>query len=202
MDTAASGALGAIAALRGVAGPDNLVGSGAEALSAALTFPDMLVRVKAALALAAAMPDAPFTGSQRVVPILAETMPQTGGDALLVIDPDQQNLNRVMGALRDERTLVIGETQPYAALERARRELPAVSAVFMATDPVSSAYTDLGRWLYGAGIGVMVVLVRVVNPAYPEGMMLAILFMNMFAPLIDHFVVQGNIKRRLARDAV
>ena len=56
-------------------------------------------------------------------------------------------------------------------------------------------------WIYGLGIGVMVVLVRVVNPAYPEGMMLAILFMNMFAPLIDHFVVQANIKRRLARNA-
>ncbi len=77
----------------------------------------------------------------------------------------------------------------------------AFGMVFMATDPVSSAFTDVGKWLYGMGIGVMVVLVRVVNPAYPEGMMLAILFMNMFAPLIDHFVVQGNIKRRLARAA-
>src|SRR5690606_9396798 len=61
----------------------------------------------------------------------------------------------------------------------------AFGAVFMATDPVSSAFTDTGKWLYGFGIGVMVVLVRTVNPAYPEGMMLAILFMNMFAPLID-----------------
>ncbi len=78
----------------------------------------------------------------------------------------------------------------------------AFGAVFMATDPVSSAFTDRGKWLYGLGIGVLVVLVRVVNPAYPEGMMLAILFMNMFAPLIDYFVVQANIKRRLARDAV
>lgn len=77
----------------------------------------------------------------------------------------------------------------------------AFGTVFMATDPVSSAFTDVGKLLYGLGIGVMVVLVRVVNPAYPEGMMLAILFMNMFAPLIDHFVVQANIKRRLARAA-
>ncbi len=77
----------------------------------------------------------------------------------------------------------------------------AFGTVFMATDPVSSAFTDVGKWFYGLGIGVMVVLVRVVNPAYPEGMMLAILFMNMFAPLLDHFVVQGNIKRRLARAA-
>jgi Na+-transporting NADH:ubiquinone oxidoreductase subunit B len=77
----------------------------------------------------------------------------------------------------------------------------AFGTVFMATDPVSSAFTNKGRWLYGGGIGVMVVLVRVVNPAYPEGMMLAILFMNMFAPFIDHFFVQANIKRRLARNA-
>ncbi|WP_405285442.1 NADH:ubiquinone reductase (Na(+)-transporting) subunit B [Gaopeijia maritima] len=73
--------------------------------------------------------------------------------------------------------------------------------VFMATDPVSSAYTNTGRWWYGIGIGVMVALVRVVNPAYPEGMMLAILFMNMFAPLIDHFVIRQNVKRRKVRYA-
>jgi Na+-transporting NADH:ubiquinone oxidoreductase subunit B len=77
----------------------------------------------------------------------------------------------------------------------------AFGAVFMATDPVSSAFTNVGRFWYGLGIGALAVLIRVVNPAYPEGMMLAILFMNMFAPLIDHFVVQGNINRRLARNA-
>lgn len=77
----------------------------------------------------------------------------------------------------------------------------AFGTVFMATDPVSSTFTEVGKFFYGLGIGIMVVLVRVVNPAYPEGMMLAILFMNMFAPLIDHFVVQANIKRRLARSA-
>jgi Na+-transporting NADH:ubiquinone oxidoreductase subunit B len=71
----------------------------------------------------------------------------------------------------------------------------------MATDPVSSAFTESGKFYYGLGIGVMVILVRVVNPAYPEGMMLAILFMNMFAPLIDHFFVAANIKRRVARNA-
>ncbi|NQV15277.1 NADH:ubiquinone reductase (Na(+)-transporting) subunit B [bacterium] len=70
-------------------------------------------------------------------------------------------------------------------------------AVFMATDPVSAAGTDAGKWVYGILIGVMVILIRVFNPAYPEGMMLAILFGNVFSPLIDHFVVQANIKRRL-----
>ena len=77
----------------------------------------------------------------------------------------------------------------------------AFGTAFMATDPVSSAFTSGGQLVYGLCIGLLVVLVRVVNPAYPEGMMLAILFMNMFAPLIDHFFVQANVKRRLARHA-
>jgi Na+-transporting NADH:ubiquinone oxidoreductase subunit B len=70
---------------------------------------------------------------------------------------------------------------------------------FMATDPVSAAMTETGKFWFGVLVGVMVVLIRVVNPAFPEGMMLAILFANLFAPLIDHIVVQANIKRRLAR---
>ena len=75
----------------------------------------------------------------------------------------------------------------------------AFGLVFMATDPVSAAQTNVGRWIYGFLIGVMTILVRVINPAYPEGVMLAILFANVFAPLIDYFVVQANIKRRAAR---
>ena len=75
----------------------------------------------------------------------------------------------------------------------------AFGMIFMATDPVSAAMTNTGKFIFGLLIGAMVVLIRVVNPAFPEGMMLAILFGNLFAPLIDHFVVQANIKRRLAR---
>lgn len=75
----------------------------------------------------------------------------------------------------------------------------AFGAIFMATDPVSAAQTDKGKWIYGFLIGVLAILIRVLNPAYPEGMMLAILLMNTFAPLIDHYVIQGNIKRRLKR---
>ncbi|MFK7914748.1 MAG: RnfABCDGE type electron transport complex subunit D, partial [Pseudomonadales bacterium] len=75
----------------------------------------------------------------------------------------------------------------------------AFGMVFMATDPVSAAMTNTGRIWYGVLIGFMCVLIRVVNPAFPEGMMLAILFGNLFAPLMDHFVVQSNMKRRLAR---
>lgn len=73
----------------------------------------------------------------------------------------------------------------------------AFGAVFMATDPVSGCATDKGRWIYGFLIGVLTVLIRVINPAYPEGVMLSILFMNIFAPLIDHFVVEAHIKKRL-----
>ncbi len=71
--------------------------------------------------------------------------------------------------------------------------------VFMATDPVSSPETQRAKWIYGAGVGVVTVLVRTINPAYPEGTMLSILLMNAFAPTIDHFVVRANIKRRLTR---
>lgn len=72
-------------------------------------------------------------------------------------------------------------------------------AVFMATDPVTSARTQCGQYWYGAIIGIVAVIVRVMNPGYPEGMMLAILFMNMFAPLIDYCVVQKNISKRMKR---
>jgi Na+-transporting NADH:ubiquinone oxidoreductase subunit B len=75
----------------------------------------------------------------------------------------------------------------------------AFGMVFMATDPVTAAMTDTGRWIFGALIGLMTVLIRVVNPAFPEGIMLAILFANLFAPLIDHFVVHANIRRREKR---
>ena len=77
----------------------------------------------------------------------------------------------------------------------------AFGCVYMATDPVSAAFTNRGKLFYGALIGLMTILIRVVNPAFPEGVMLAILFANMFAPVIDYFVVQANIKRRALRTA-
>ncbi len=76
----------------------------------------------------------------------------------------------------------------------------AFGMMFMATDPVSASMTNTGKWWFGGLVGVMVVLIRVVNPAFPEGMMLAILFANLFSPLIDYFVVEANIKRRMARN--
>lgn len=78
----------------------------------------------------------------------------------------------------------------------------AFGAVFMATDPVTAAHTETGKWFYGILIGIFTVLIRVFNPAYPEGIMLAILLMNVFAPLIDYFVVKANKKRRLSRATI
>ena len=78
----------------------------------------------------------------------------------------------------------------------------AFGAVFMATDPVTASQTNTGKFIYGFLIGVFAILLRVFNPAYPEGMMLSILFMNVMAPLIDHFVVRCNIKRRLNRKKI
>jgi Na+-transporting NADH:ubiquinone oxidoreductase subunit B len=75
----------------------------------------------------------------------------------------------------------------------------AFGAVFMATDPVTASQTETGKWIYGFLIGVFSILFRVLNPAYPEGVMLAILLMNLFAPLIDHYVLQSSIRRRMKR---
>ncbi len=75
----------------------------------------------------------------------------------------------------------------------------AFGTVFMATDPVSAAMTDTGKWIYGVLVGFMSILIRVINPAFPEGIMLAILFGNVFAPVIDHYVIRSNIKRRISR---
>lgn len=78
----------------------------------------------------------------------------------------------------------------------------AFGAVFMATDPVTACQTEMGKWYYGLLIGILTVLIRVFNPAYPEGIMLAILFMNVFAPLIDFYIVKANKERRLQRATV
>ena len=75
----------------------------------------------------------------------------------------------------------------------------AFGIVYMATDPVTASQTNKGKWIYGFLIGFISIMIRVFNPAYPEGVMLAILLMNVFAPTIDHYVVQGNVKRRLKR---
>jgi Na+-transporting NADH:ubiquinone oxidoreductase subunit B len=98
--------------------------------------------------------------------------------------------------------LLAAKSNPYLALPWFQHLLLggfAFGAVFMATDPVTGAQTETGKWIYGFLIGVVAILVRVLNPAFPEGMMMAILLMNLFAPLIDHYVVKANITKRLKR---
>ena len=75
----------------------------------------------------------------------------------------------------------------------------ALGGIFMSTDPVTATQTNTGKYIYGFFIGFLAIMIRVFNPAYPEGMMLAILFMNVMAPLIDHYIIQANINRRLKR---
>lgn len=94
------------------------------------------------------------------------------------------------------------DTNPYMSLPWYQHLMLggfAFGAVFMATDPVTATQTEKGKWIYGFLIGFIAILVRVLNPAYPEGVMMAILFMNVFAPLIDHYVIKANIKKRLKR---
>ncbi len=105
-------------------------------------------------------------------------------------------MSLVFFAFRGENSLVFFSLPPHWHMIMGGF---AFGAIFMATDPVSSSATHKGRWIYGILIGVLVVLIRMINPAYPEGVMLAILFMNIFAPLIDHFVVEGHVKKQLAR---
>ncbi len=106
------------------------------------------------------------------------------------------------GGLLMALTLNVFAVNPYMELPAWEHLLLggfAFGAVFMATDPVTATQTEKGKWIYGLLTGVLAILIRVLNPAYPEGVMLAILFMNVFAPLIDHYVVEANIKKRLNR---
>jgi len=129
-------ALAAIEALRVTAGETSLIGTEdyKQPLVQALMFPDLAVRIQAALALAAALPKSQFAGSQHVVPVLGGALSLTGKTQVLVVDADEANLNRVVSALRGDDREVVGERNFYKGLERARVELPALSAIFVSTD--------------------------------------------------------------------
>jgi len=135
-DTDARVALGAIEALRVTAGEASLVGSEdvKQPLVQALRFPELLVRIRAALALGAALPKHPFADSQFVVPVLAAAVGQVGGEQVLVVHPDENDLNRIAGALRSGGRDVIAETSFYRALQRGRTEFQSLAALFLSTD--------------------------------------------------------------------
>lgn len=108
----------------------------------------------------------------------------------------------VMGALLNVLDVVANFDNPFLSVPAHYHLVMgslAFGAVFMATDPVTASHTEKGKYIYGFLIGVFAVIIRVLNPAYPEGVMLAILFFNVFAPLIDHYVIQANIQKRLSR---
>lgn len=134
-DRDAKVALGAIAALRAIAGEANLVGSQETQppLSKALTFADSLVRIKAALALGEARPKSQFAGSEWVVPVLAEALSQSGRPAYLVIEPNETNLNRVMEILRAAGAEVLGDADFFRAMERGRKEFKTITGMYIST---------------------------------------------------------------------
>ena len=129
-------ALGAIAALDLVAGEPSLIGleDFKQALVKALEFPDTEVRIKAAIALARALPQASFTGSDLVAPVLAEALLQGSNEQYLVVDADRENVNRIAQGLRESGATVVAESNFYVAMDRMRSELPAVSGIILSTD--------------------------------------------------------------------
>lgn len=144
-------ALGAIAALRTTAGESSLVGAEdpKQALAQAMRFPDLLVRLRAALALGAALPTSGFAEAQNVVPLLATAVGLTGDEYAVVIDPDEQERNRVLDAVRGSGRRTIGEGGFYRAMERARVESPAIHAFFIATDVADPDVTQVMAQLRG-----------------------------------------------------
>jgi len=143
-DQDAAVALGAIAALRVTAGETSLMGTEdyKQPLVTALQFPDLVVRIRAALALAAALPRAQFSGSQLVIPVLAATLGQSGREQILVVASDAALLNRVVGDLRNGDRDVIGERDFFRAMERARAEFQSLAGLFISTDVVEPGISE------------------------------------------------------------
>ncbi|MFQ6048990.1 MAG: hypothetical protein ACE5K7_06465, partial [Phycisphaerae bacterium] len=154
--------LGAVSALAATAGAGDLVGPEdiKQPLVETLSFPDVLIRVRAALALGMALPTKPFAGCQKVVPVLAEALSLTGKKHALVIEPDQQNLNRIMAVLREAGFEVVGEASLLSGLNRARQQFPFVDVIFLASDidqpQVGQAVAELRKDLAFAATPVVI----------------------------------------------
>ncbi|UCG17490.1 MAG: HEAT repeat domain-containing protein [Phycisphaerales bacterium] len=161
-------ALGAIAALRATAGATSLVGTEdyKQPLVQALQFPDRVVRIKAALALAEALPKTPFAGAQSVPSVLSEALNQQSNPQYVVVDPDQENLNRVIGALRGTGAVVLGSTDFYDTIARARKEVDQVACFFLATDTGAPDLAGALRQLRGEFIYAATPIVLLVKPAH------------------------------------
>jgi HEAT repeat protein len=159
-------ALGAIEGLRTTAGEASLIGLEDEKqpLVQALQFPDLIVRVRAALALGAALPQSRFTGSDQVVPVLAAALAQTGREQVLVVDADETNQHRVAGALRGSDRQVLSDAQFFTALDRARKEFQTVTGVFIATDATQPELAEAVRRLRREFVYSKVPVVVMVKP--------------------------------------
>jgi len=159
-------ALGAIEALRVTAGEASLIGTEdyKQPLVQALHFPDLAVRIRAALALGAALPKSQFAGSQNVMPVLAAALALSGKQQVLVVDPDESGLNSVVGALRDGDRDAVGDTNFFRALERARTELPALTGIFVATDASDPGLAEAMARLRGEFIYSKTPVVVMVKP--------------------------------------
>ncbi len=159
-------ALGAIEGLRTTAGEASLVGLEDEKqpLVQALQFPDLVVRIRAALALGAAMPQSRFTGSEQVVPVLASALLQTGREQILVVDGDEANQHRVAGALRGSDRQVISDAHFFTAMDRARTEFQTLTGVFVATDATQPELAEAVRRLRREFVYSKVPVVVMVKP--------------------------------------
>ncbi len=159
-------ALGAIEALRITAGETSLVGTEdyKQPLVTALQFPDLLVRIRAALALGAALPKSQFAGSQFVVPVLAAAVGQTGRQQVLVVDAQESNANRVAGVLRDADRDVVADTSFFRALERARTEFQGLSGLFISTDMAEPGLYEALQRLRGEFVYSRIPVVMLAKP--------------------------------------
>lgn len=165
-DGDAAVALGAIAALRTTAGQASLVGTEdyKQPLVQALRFPDPLVRIRAALALAAALPKSQFADSEFVMPVLAQALSQTGRREVLVVDPDEANRNRVMDALRTPETVALGAAGLYEGLQRARTEFQATGLIVVASDVPDGELPALMQELRGEFVFAHTPVIILVKP--------------------------------------
>lgn len=159
-------ALGAIEALRITAGETSLVGTEdyKQPLVTALHFPDLLVRIRAALALGAALPKSQFAGSQLVVPVLATAVGQTGRQQILVVDTEEANANRVAGVLRNADRDVVADTSYFRAIERARTEFQGLSGLFISTDLAEPGLYEALQRLRGEFVYSRIPVVMLAKP--------------------------------------
>lgn len=193
-------ALGAIEALRATAGESSLIGSEdhKQPLVQALQFPDLVVRMRAALALGAALPKSQFAGSQLVVPVLAGALAQSGREQVLVVDPDESNHNRVAGILRGSDRDAITEANYFQAFERARAEFQALTGVFVSTDIQDPGITEALRRLRGETIFSKVPVV-VLTKSRQSGLALELVGNDPYVEAVSASASEDDILAAFAR---